>query len=167
MSKFWIIAILVGCAILKTSAADNDKYVLVGTWEEETGNRHAFVFRASLLDLVRKAESPIVNRAFVAKTSQKRCCKPIKLSEHVWKCCDGTYLVTTNANYLALLESKVEDDRWTDEVWEKKLGQLESWRSIAAALRENPPIEIEPSDSRFDLLPWKEIPNYRERLLPR
>jgi hypothetical protein len=68
--------------------------------------------------------------------------------------------------YSALLESKIEDEKWTDEVWEKELAKIPSWQSIIGALGKSPPVEIKQSEPLFDSLPWKEIPSYRESPVP-
>ena len=132
--------------------------VLVGL-QDELGTRIAYALdRKIVVDAV-NAKSSLISRAFVLATTKKDCCRPVKVSSHVWRCCDGTY-VTTNDSTYAQLVSQVADT--TEQAWAaasaNNFNDLKGWAPLARAIEEHPPTRVPPSDQLFNELSWKEVP---------
>jgi hypothetical protein len=131
--------------------------VLVGTLDTKTDERHVFALDNALITVATNTRSPLVARAFVAQTSKKDCCKPVKVSSHVWICCDGRYLVTTNEAYSSMISEipKTTEREWSAAM-ESHLNSVENWAPVGAALKERPPVELKSTDPRFKAFQWKE-----------
>ena len=170
MKARWVLVSLVGflLCVASVSAQEGGGQVLIGTLDTKTNQRHVFAINTTLVKLVTNAHSPMVARAFVAETSKKDCCEPVKVSSHVWKCCDGRYIVTINENYWSIV---AEIHKTTEQEWaaakESKFKDIKGWDPVANALRERPPVELKSTDPRFDSIPWTEAFNPKQPASPR